>query len=923
MLLKPDDVAGRRATVVEWPALGRLAEYLGRYLDPMLAAPLYLPDQKALLSRDGGVCVEDGSRLVFDPLSPDLHTCPRCGREFRGERHHRAWIWRYHLWLSERAIHLALLAGLGGAAALQDRAVEIVTGYAELYPRVPNRDNVLGPTRLFFSTYLESVWLLQLLIAASQLEALGRGEARAALEPVARESAGLIASFDEAWSNRQVWNNAALIAAGYWLDDAGLVERGLDGPHGIRVQLGHAVTRDGLWFEGENYHFFALRGFLLAAELLRAADIDLYAEPDVGQRLAALFTAPLDTVLPDLTLPARGDSPYGVSLLQPRFAELWEIGRVRTGDPRIAALLSDMYGRRLPPGPEIGFVEIAEQELNRPAARVSRETLGWKALLWMDPDPPGEASASWQRASTLLEDAGVAVLRTGEGRYVSMECGGRPGGHGHPDLLHLSVFADQPLLADFGTGSYVSPSLHWYRSTLAHNAPGVAGAGQLARAGRCEAFDHDGEWAWCRAAARGVFGPGTAARRTVVCGRDYLVDMVDIEAPGDVVVDLPLHPLAGLEPPRDAKLLDVTAASGPTKESGGGTTAARIPLTKVEAFLRPVKGFTVKAGNDALRLVLLPRRDEGLLLATAAGPPTLEFADGGPLRFLVRRARGAGRWTQVLGLTPGSVREAIVAGDEVVVRLADGSKERLQLSEQEVRIAGRTGRTTVLGGHRRRHPKPAPRREAGQATITCPLLDRLPSPGEWPRAVPRDAIITLGESHYRRSEEPYGKAGPFEAKVAVFAVGSRVCFAADVTKPELCFRASDAPDPALDNEIGDIHSDGLQCYVGRDGWAGYVVVPEAESEGVRTRGVVGTAAHASRCSATWTATERGYAIVIAVDTGRPLAPGDAIPVNLVINEMYPARERRAGQLVLSGQAGWVYLRGDREWPSTATVAEVS
>ena len=26
-------------------------------------------------------------------------------------------------------------------------------------------------------------------------------------------------------------------------------------------------------------------------------------------------------------------------------------------------------------------------------------------------------------------------------------------------------------LDDMGTGSYVDPSLHWYRSTLAHNAP--------------------------------------------------------------------------------------------------------------------------------------------------------------------------------------------------------------------------------------------------------------------------------------------------------------------------------------------------------------------------------------------------------------------------------------------------------------------
>ena len=34
----------------------------------------------------------------------------------------------------------------------------------------PNKDNVLGPTRLFFSTYLESIWLLQLVVALDLLE---------------------------------------------------------------------------------------------------------------------------------------------------------------------------------------------------------------------------------------------------------------------------------------------------------------------------------------------------------------------------------------------------------------------------------------------------------------------------------------------------------------------------------------------------------------------------------------------------------------------------------------------------------------------------------------------------------------------------------------------------------------------------------
>src|SRR5687767_7250284 len=83
-----------------------------------LFRPIYIPERKAMLSQDGGVCPDDGSRLEFDPLSPDEHRCPRCIRVARGERHHLAWLMRYHLWLSERAIHLALVGALESDARL-------------------------------------------------------------------------------------------------------------------------------------------------------------------------------------------------------------------------------------------------------------------------------------------------------------------------------------------------------------------------------------------------------------------------------------------------------------------------------------------------------------------------------------------------------------------------------------------------------------------------------------------------------------------------------------------------------------------------------------------------------------------------------------------------------------------------------------
>jgi hypothetical protein len=254
----PEELSARGATIRGSAVLRGLARRLRELLDPLLDDTPDIPAVKPRLTQAGGACPRDGTRLTFDPQSPRRHRCPRCGVQYEGEPHDHAWLWRYHLWLSERAIHLALLGGLEADDALQRKAADVIAGYARVYPTVPNRDNVLGPTRLFFSTYLESIWLVQLVTAAMLLRPEVLGGTRAALDHAVSESAQLIGSFDEGWSNRQVWNNAALAAAGLWLGEDRLVQRAVAGPHGLRAQLEQAVSPEGLWFEGENYHFFAL-----------------------------------------------------------------------------------------------------------------------------------------------------------------------------------------------------------------------------------------------------------------------------------------------------------------------------------------------------------------------------------------------------------------------------------------------------------------------------------------------------------------------------------------------------------------------------------------------------------------------------------------------------------------------------------------
>src|SRR6266404_2348088 len=544
-----EQLAARREQIATAPDLAALLAHTRERAAPLLARLPPIPDSKALLSTDGGVCPEDGAALGFDPWSPAAHGCPRCAKTFSGERHDRHWVRYQHLWLAERAAHLATLAALDGNDAAAARATEILRAYARSYWQYPNRDNVLGPSRLFFSTYLESVWIGNYLAAAALLRAGGRLDDATAddVSRVADEAANLIGEFDEGFSNRQTWNNAALAAIAGWFEDEDLAKRAIEGPTGLLEHLLRGFGRDGTWYEGENYHLFALRGLLIGAAWARLAGVDIFAEPKLAARLRAALLAPARTALPDFTFPARKDARFGVSLAQPAYVELWEVGlaglgtrETENGNGELESWLAAVY-QAPAPQPELFESYLHDAPLSGAALPVSRRTLSWWSLVFIAPELPSGAPP-WLPGSVLLESQGLAVLRTaGGGRYASLECGPYGGGHGHPDRLHLTLYADGVhWLADPGTGSYVSHDLFWYRSTLAHNAPRLDGMSQPPGDAVCETFDTSGEWAW----VRGRHGEIT---RTLVAGPGYLLDVVELVSRTEHVLELPWHVLGAGE----------------------------------------------------------------------------------------------------------------------------------------------------------------------------------------------------------------------------------------------------------------------------------------------------------------------------------------------------------------------------------------
>jgi Heparinase II/III-like protein/Carbohydrate family 9 binding domain-like len=900
-VLMGEELAQRREAIDAAPELSALRDRLGERARPVLERMPLVPAIKALLSSNGGVCPEDGRRLVFDPWSPAVHRCSRCGRQFSGERHDRAWAHYQHLWLAERMAHLATLAATADRSDAADRANQLLQAYRG-YLDYPNQDNVLGPSRLFFSTYLESIWIGNYLSAAMLLREAGllAEESADIVSTVADEAANLIGEYDEGLSNRQTWHNAALASIAVWFEDGDLATRAIESQSGVVAHLLHGFGEDGMWYEGDNYHLFALRGQLLAMGWARQAGVDLLSDPRLAARLAAALRAPTLTALPDFTFPARKDSRFGVSLAQPMYLELWENGLARLGLERNEDLWSWLTRLYQAPAPEAQTFDSYLHEAGEPIPdRLrSRRDLSWWSLLEMAPSlPPG--IRAWVPANVLVEGQGLAVLRSAN-RYAALECGPSGGGHGHPDRLNLVLHAqDEYWLPDYGTGSYVARDLFWYRSTLAHNAPRLDGASQALTDAECQNFAENGSWAW----ARGSYDDLT---RTLVAGPHYLLDVVELAAPDPHRLELPWHlsgavevtPPGGWEP---AELVDEFVRQAERYRADG----------------RPLMLHVCGSSGAALRVHLL--FDGDLIRAVGPGAPgSLE-----PAAFFLVRAVGS-NVRIITVLEPGTatpvVRGVRLSGGDVEVETASG-KDRHTATVEGWEIVESAG-TTRLGGARRkappfepliRHDRPLVAHAVALPVATSPALD-----GSLEGFDLEQPILLDHEDQYRRSEAPYPGPEEFSAAAYLNWDDDALYLALEVVKPAVVARSPSTPPLQLDNEPDEIHCDGIQVYLElEDIVHGYLIVPSTEAGELLARRVSSVSLGSKEVRGRWQQTEAGYAMTMAIAPPGwgPFRPGDQIGFDLIVNQMLPGRQRRAGQLVWSGGGGWVWLRGDRQDPS--------
>lgn len=519
------------------PAFAAAVARLEGEVAAFLAQPLAAQDEPGGYYHDY-FCPHHGRELVFDPLSPHLHRCPMDDQTWQGPRFDAAWRWFVNHHLAEGALRLAIRWRLSGDPAYLHRTGQILSDYADHYPRYRQlvRDTP-NPGVATYTTLDEAVWVLPLAwafdLVRDRLDAAQ--EKRIAGQLLVPAAEHLVDHHFRAIHNFACWHNAAIGTIGVVCNRPDLLGFAVHGEYGYERQLREGVLADGLWFEGSfSYHFYTLAALLALAKATRhEPGHDLHDRP----ALRAMFLAPILAAYPDWSLPATNDCWYFTSLLAdcchgvPPAPAFYEVGFAWYGEPRFAQLLQQAY------------------------AQTPRDSLD--ALLFGVTELP--AAPATAQSGVHLAASGYAILRTpaqessGRQRYLLLKYGPHGGGHGHPDKLNLILHDHgQRFSADLGTPGYGLDLFEsWYRQTVSHNTATIAGRSQPPARGQIHRFDPDGP---VQVADASVTWPddesiepaavcyrGVTMRRIILARPGYFLDIFLVDAARPSQIDWIYH----------------------------------------------------------------------------------------------------------------------------------------------------------------------------------------------------------------------------------------------------------------------------------------------------------------------------------------------------------------------------------------------
>ncbi|AZB42694.1 hypothetical protein CEF21_10540 [Bacillus sp. FJAT-42376] len=450
---------------------------------------------------------DDSSKLEYDPSSPHKHYCPSENKYYEGDSFDAGWRYYRHNEVIKAARTLALAYRLSGDERYGEKAASVLREYANTYP---NYSKQARGGRLYWQTLDESVSMVDLAIVYDLLydgPLLTNGDKSNIELNMLRPSAAAISEYDMGRSNWQAWHIAAVGMIGFVLGDAEYMDFAINGEHGFYYLMRESVQSDGFWWEGSiAYHLYALRALQYLADGAESWGYDLYSSPE----LKKMFELPLDYAYPDYGLPFNNDGGvYGSSLIDPvtvKGSFDYEGALAAYGSPGFAWLLAHKY------------------------QTTPRE--GEHALFKGVDSIPADGSYTWK--SRNFEGAGQSVLRNGS-LYILMDYGPYGGSHGHPDKLHMDLFAEGEAFApDFGTPSYGHVLYTgWYKQTVSHNTLTVDGTSQKAVEGKLEEFAFGKNLHVMKASAGDAY-PGVKAERTILLHGRYAIDWMEASSPGEI-----------------------------------------------------------------------------------------------------------------------------------------------------------------------------------------------------------------------------------------------------------------------------------------------------------------------------------------------------------------------------------------------------
>ncbi len=387
-------------------------------------------------------CPDCSVSLTFDRNSPESHTCPSCGKTFRGEPYDGAWWGLINAANYNDVYRMAVIWLATGEEAYARKAVDILMEYARCYPDYEVHGNIPynGPGRSGAQTLDEANFQRTFAMAYDILSGIMTEEEKA----LVRDNLFLPgAEFLLDHRHRQLHNheviiNSAIAVIGILFQRNDYVRAALYEDYGIIYQLEKGMLENGMWFEGGfGYHFYALTSFFAFEKFALHTRYSIIHHPNYRKMMELLY----DYLEPDYSIPMLNDTNYAhLSSMK----NLYEFAYREIGGKKLAFILNTYY--------------LTESRDNLEAFLYGADQIEPVMLPLKNHHTP---AGTW----------GHTILRGKEGRYLLFKHDSYGGEHDHYDRLSISHLAcGRAVSPDLGTTGY-GAKMHYdyYKNTGTHN----------------------------------------------------------------------------------------------------------------------------------------------------------------------------------------------------------------------------------------------------------------------------------------------------------------------------------------------------------------------------------------------------------------------------------------------------------------------